>query len=103
MASTMARWLAFLAVAAMIATAAAAEGSAGVNGPALQACNPSQLSSCLPAISTSAPPTGQCCGNLRQQGPCLCGYLRNPNFRQYLSSPGARKVASACGVPLPRC
>ncbi|KAJ9147324.1 hypothetical protein P3X46_029502 [Hevea brasiliensis] len=66
-------------------------------------CNPVQLSSCLPAISSSTAPSSTCCSKLREQKPCLCGYLKNPNLKQYVNSPGARKVANACGVPLPNC
>lgn len=66
-------------------------------------CSPLELSSCLSAITSSSPPTGMCCSKLKEQKPCLCGYLRNPNFSQYVNSPNARKVANACGVPFPNC
>lgn len=66
-------------------------------------CNPGQLSPCLPAISSSSPPSTTCCSKLKEQKPCLCGYLKDPALKQFVSSPGARKVASACGVPYPSC
>jgi len=66
-------------------------------------CNPAQLSPCLPAISSSSPPSTTCCSKLKEQKPCLCGYLKDPALKQFVSSPGARKVASACGVPYPSC
>ncbi|KAJ9173041.1 hypothetical protein P3X46_016217 [Hevea brasiliensis] len=66
-------------------------------------CNVAQLSSCLPAISSSTAPSSACCSKLREQKPCLCGYLKNPNLKQYVNSPGAKKVANACGVTLPSC
>ncbi|KAJ6766583.1 BIFUNCTIONAL INHIBITOR/LIPID-TRANSFER PROTEIN/SEED STORAGE 2S ALBUMIN SUPERFAMILY PROTEIN [Salix purpurea] len=66
-------------------------------------CNPGELSSCLGAITSSSPPSTTCCSKLKEQKPCLCGYLKNPALKQFVSSPGARKVASACGVPYPSC
>ncbi|CAK7344257.1 unnamed protein product [Dovyalis caffra] len=66
-------------------------------------CNPRQLSPCLGAITSSAPPSATCCSKLKEQKPCLCGYLKDPSLKQFVSSPGARKVASACGVLYPTC
>ncbi|KAL5571305.1 hypothetical protein UlMin_022747 [Ulmus minor] len=66
-------------------------------------CSVTELSPCLPAISSSAAPTALCCQKIKEQKPCLCGYLRNPNLKQYVNSPNARKVASTCGVPYPSC
>ncbi|CAN4098280.1 unnamed protein product [Withania somnifera] len=66
-------------------------------------CNPVQLSPCLGAISSSSPPTKLCCSRIKQQKPCLCQYLKNPNLKKYVNSPGAKKVARSCGVPYPRC
>ncbi|XP_020219334.1 non-specific lipid-transfer protein 2 [Cajanus cajan] len=74
-------------------------------GPMAEAvnCTPTELSSCLAAISSNAPPSTTCCQKLKQQKPCLCGYLKNPSFKAYVSSPGAKRVASACGVAIPSC
>lgn len=67
-------------------------------------CSPVALSSCLPAIQNPAQlPTTTCCNNLRDQKPCLCGYLRNPLLRGYVNSPGSRRVSAVCNVPTPRC
>ncbi|OAY60439.1 non-specific lipid-transfer protein 2 [Manihot esculenta] len=66
-------------------------------------CNPASLSVCLPAITSSTPPSSACCSNLKQQKPCFCQYLKNPNLKQYINSPNARKVASTCGVAIPKC
>ncbi|XP_054787584.1 non-specific lipid-transfer protein 2-like [Prosopis cineraria] len=66
-------------------------------------CSPVALSPCMGAISSSSPPSSECCQKLKEQKPCLCGYLKNPSLRQYVNSPGAKKVASSCGVPIPSC
>ncbi|KAL3844897.1 hypothetical protein ACJIZ3_002300 [Penstemon smallii] len=66
-------------------------------------CSPVELSSCLGAVTGGGQPSPQCCGKLREQQPCLCGYIRNPSLRPYVNSPNARKVAAACGVNIPRC
>ncbi|XP_028784390.1 non-specific lipid-transfer protein 2-like [Neltuma alba] len=66
-------------------------------------CSPAALSPCIGAITSSSPPSSQCCQKLKEQKPCLCGYLKNPSLRQYVNSPGAKKVASTCGVPTPSC
>ncbi|GKV16738.1 hypothetical protein SLE2022_188770 [Rubroshorea leprosula] len=66
-------------------------------------CNPTELSPCLSAITSGSPPSDACCGKLREQKPCLCGYLKNPNLKPFVNSPNARKVANTCGVPYPQC
>ncbi|RVW68521.1 hypothetical protein VitviT2T_021841 [Vitis vinifera] len=66
-------------------------------------CSPLELSSCFAAITSSAPPSSMCCSKLREQRPCLCGYIRDPNLSQYVNSANARRVASTCGVPFPNC
>ncbi|KAL3525485.1 hypothetical protein ACH5RR_013857 [Cinchona calisaya] len=66
-------------------------------------CTPTELSQCVGAIISGQRPSSECCRKLREQRPCLCGYLKDPNLRQYINSPNARKVASICGVPTPKC
>ncbi|KAG8366651.1 hypothetical protein BUALT_Bualt17G0101800 [Buddleja alternifolia] len=66
-------------------------------------CNPVQLSPCAPAISSSSKPSAACCAKVKEQRPCLCGYMRNPNLQKFIKSPGAKKVSRSCGVPYPRC
>ncbi|MBD4021937.1 hypothetical protein GUI04_23790 [Xanthomonas citri pv. citri] len=75
---------------------------AGTQKATAASCSVSQLAPCAPAF-TSGKPSAQCCANLKQQRPCLCGYIRNPSLRSYVTSPNARKVASTCGVPIPKC
>ncbi|KAF5756180.1 putative bifunctional inhibitor/plant lipid transfer protein/seed storage helical [Helianthus annuus] len=66
-------------------------------------CSVSELSPCLPSFTSAAKPSAQCCNKLKEQKPCLCGYIKNPSLKQYVSSPNAKKVASTCGVPIPNC
>ncbi|KAL2335760.1 hypothetical protein Fmac_016973 [Flemingia macrophylla] len=66
-------------------------------------CSPVELSPCLGSITSSSPPSSTCCQKAREQRPCLCGYLKNPSLRQYVNTPGAKRVASSCGVPYPTC
>jgi hypothetical protein len=54
-------------------------------------------------MTSSSPPSEACCTKLREQQPCLCGYMRNPTLRQYVSSPNARKVSNSCKIPSPSC
>ncbi|KAK9272609.1 hypothetical protein L1049_002984 [Liquidambar formosana] len=58
-------------------------------------CSALELSSCLSAFTSSAPPSRMCCSKLREQRPCLCGYLKDPNLRQYVNSPNARRICLA--------
>ncbi|XP_022143278.1 non-specific lipid-transfer protein 2-like [Momordica charantia] len=87
-------WLLVVAIMALLTGAHVAEAVT---------CSPLQLSSCAGAISSSTRPSASCCSKLREQRPCLCGYLKNPNLRPYVQSPGAKTVASACGVAFPSC
>ncbi|XVE72122.1 hypothetical protein DITRI_Ditri11bG0013100 [Diplodiscus trichospermus] len=66
-------------------------------------CNPSELSPCLAAITSSTPPSTTCCSRLKQQQPCFCGYLKNPALKQFVGNPNAKRVASICGVAYPKC
>ncbi|KAI5660220.1 hypothetical protein M9H77_29013 [Catharanthus roseus] len=66
-------------------------------------CNPTELSPCMAAISSNTPPSSLCCSKIKAQKPCLCQYLKNPNIRKYIGTPSAQKVASTCGVPIPKC
>ncbi|KAL0899937.1 hypothetical protein Bca101_083898 [Brassica carinata] len=72
--------------------------------PAAEAvtCSPMQLSPCAAAITSSSPPSALCCAKLKEQKPCLCGYMRNPSLRRFVSSPNARKVSNRCKLPIPR-
>ncbi|ESQ48077.1 hypothetical protein EUTSA_v10021828mg [Eutrema salsugineum] len=66
-------------------------------------CSPMQLSPCASAITSSSPPSALCCAKLKEQKPCLCGYMRNPSLRRFVSSSNARKVSNRCKLPIPRC
>ncbi|XP_062094704.1 non-specific lipid-transfer protein 2-like [Humulus lupulus] len=94
--------LSFLAVCAVAMVAAAVLLWEAPTAEAVT-CSPVQMSSCLTAITNGSPPSSQCCAKLKEQKPCLCGYLKDPNLRQYVNSPNARKVVAKCGVPYPKC
>ncbi|KAF8110292.1 hypothetical protein N665_0085s0021 [Sinapis alba] len=67
-------------------------------------CIPTELMTCLPALQTGGDhPTAECCGKLKEQVSCVCGYLYNPLYSQYFASPQAHKIFAACGVPYPTC
>ncbi|GKD31426.1 non-specific lipid-transfer protein 2-like protein [Tanacetum coccineum] len=66
-------------------------------------CNYLELVACAGAITSPQPPSKDCCSKVKQQKPCFCGYLRNPQLRQYVTPEEARRVARQCGVTLPRC
>ncbi|CAN0896616.1 Probable non-specific lipid-transfer protein AKCS9 [Linum grandiflorum] len=88
----------------MLIIMAAGPGAEAAGRPiTADACNPAELSPCAGAIASGAPPSGACCGKLKQQQPCLCGYIKNPNFRQFVTAPGAKAVLRSCGVAYPSC
>ena len=66
-------------------------------------CSPLQLSPCLDPIQHDSKPSSICCQKLKEQVPCLCGYIKNPAFKPYVTGPNAQKLSSNCGVPFPRC
>ncbi|CAA3028972.1 non-specific lipid-transfer protein 2-like [Olea europaea var. sylvestris] len=66
-------------------------------------CNAAELTPCLDAFTSPRPPSAVCCSKLNEQKPCLCGYIKDPRFAKYVKSPKAKKVASSCGVPIPKC
>ncbi|KZV42102.1 non-specific lipid-transfer protein 2-like [Dorcoceras hygrometricum] len=66
-------------------------------------CNPLQLSPCAAAVTTSGNPSVTCCNKLKEQKPCLCQYMSNPNLQKFINSPGAKKVADFCDAPFPTC
>ncbi|KAJ0264373.1 Bifunctional inhibitor/lipid-transfer protein/seed storage 2S albumin superfamily protein [Hirschfeldia incana] len=91
-----ASWMSLFAIAAVLLV---------ILAPAAEAvtCSPMQLSPCAAAITSSSPPSALCCAKLKEQKPCLCGYMRNPSLRRFVSSPNARKVSNRCRLPIPRC
>ncbi|CAN7029523.1 hypothetical protein IGI04_029658 [Brassica rapa subsp. trilocularis] len=86
-----------LAAALLLVTVANIPVAEGVT------CSPTELTSCSSAFMSASPPSATCCAKLREQKPCLCGYLRNPALSQYVNSPNAKKVASSCNVATPKC
>ncbi|KAI3780372.1 hypothetical protein L2E82_10352 [Cichorium intybus] len=66
-------------------------------------CMATELTPCATAFSSSSPPSQQCCTKLKEQRPCLCQYMKNPMLKSYVTSPNAKKVATSCGVPTPKC
>ncbi|XP_010450959.1 PREDICTED: probable non-specific lipid-transfer protein AKCS9 [Camelina sativa] len=66
-------------------------------------CSATELSSCLPAMTSGDAPSTQCCTKLKEQESCLCSYIKNPLYSSYVSSPNARKTLEACTVPYPTC
>ncbi|CAN6802694.1 unnamed protein product [Brassica oleracea var. botrytis] len=72
-------------------------------GEVAQSCVVTELAPCLPAMTLTGDPTTECCDKLVEQKPCLCGYIRNPAYSMYVTSPNARKVLDFCKVPFPSC
>ncbi|KAL1540682.1 non-specific lipid-transfer protein 2-like [Salvia divinorum] len=66
-------------------------------------CDPVQLFPCLGAMSSGQDPSAECCTKLKEQQPCFCQYMSNPEFKPYIDSPNARKVAAVCGISTPTC
>ncbi|KAI3768127.1 hypothetical protein L2E82_18559 [Cichorium intybus] len=66
-------------------------------------CDPVELSWCLQAMVSNMPPSAACCRRLKRQEPCLCQEMNDPTFGGYLKLPGAKRVATACGVTFPTC
>uniref|UniRef100_A0A7N1A700 Bifunctional inhibitor/plant lipid transfer protein/seed storage helical domain-containing protein n=1 Tax=Kalanchoe fedtschenkoi TaxID=63787 RepID=A0A7N1A700_KALFE len=50
-------------------------------------CSPLELVSCLPSVTSSAPPRPLCCSKLKEEEPCLCGFMKNPAFVKYSLCP----------------
>ncbi|ESQ45733.1 hypothetical protein EUTSA_v10010852mg [Eutrema salsugineum] len=72
-------------------------------GEVAPSCIPMELWSCLPTISMGGEPTKNCCDNLKEQKPCLCGYIKNPEYSLFVTSPNARKMIDACKIHIPSC
>ncbi|XP_057809421.1 non-specific lipid-transfer protein 2-like [Salvia miltiorrhiza] len=64
-------------------------------------CIPTELLPCLAAISSGGAPSAECCSKLKEQQPCFCQYIKNPQYRPYIDTPNAKKVAAACDVTIP--
>lgn len=66
-------------------------------------CSPVEMDPCKEAIAMTAQPSSICCRKAREQRPCLCGYLNDPNLRPAINRPNNRRVASTCGIHFPTC
>ncbi|KAF8116256.1 hypothetical protein N665_0020s0108 [Sinapis alba] len=67
------------------------------------ACVPMELTPCKPSGQTESKPSTECCGKLKEQESCLCSYINNPIFGEYVKSPNAHKILAACNIPYPTC
>ncbi|KAM7529797.1 hypothetical protein LguiB_033207 [Lonicera macranthoides] len=86
----------------LVALVAMAVGQVAVMEEAVT-CNINQLAPCVPAMTSPALPTADCCTRLKQQVPCLCGYLNDPAFGKYAKSTETNKVVKTCKVNPPKC
>ncbi|KAK4733422.1 hypothetical protein R3W88_007683 [Solanum pinnatisectum] len=69
-----------------------------------QTCNVNELvTPCFATFAFSSPPSSACCAKLTVQQPCLCEYIKNPAYAQYLSSYLISRVLTACKIPIPNC
>ncbi|CAH8334566.1 unnamed protein product [Eruca vesicaria subsp. sativa] len=64
-----------------------------------ESCDPMQLMPCEEAIHKGSRPSGTCCARLHQQHNCVCQYMKNPNFKSFLDSPNAKRIATDCHFP----
>ncbi|XP_057809419.1 non-specific lipid-transfer protein 2-like [Salvia miltiorrhiza] len=64
-------------------------------------CTATELISCLGPITTGEAPSAECCAKLKEQQPCFCQYINNPQYKPYFDSPNAKKLADACKVTIP--
>ncbi|KAG6581747.1 hypothetical protein SDJN03_21749, partial [Cucurbita argyrosperma subsp. sororia] len=68
---------------------------------AQQTCDPQLLAiPCGLAFSGMRPST-RCCNKLREQQPCYCAYLNNPDLKGFVDSPAARRIARDCNITIP--
>ncbi|KAI8534430.1 hypothetical protein RHMOL_Rhmol10G0088900 [Rhododendron molle] len=59
--------------------------------------NPLELRPCLGAFTSGQRPSAGCCDKVREQKPCLCGYIKNPNLKQFVNSPNTLKPPAGPG------
>ncbi|KAL5079942.1 hypothetical protein RYX36_008363 [Vicia faba] len=64
-------------------------------------CSPIEFNPCFVSFTSSSLPTSYCCRKQREQRPCFCSYIKNPSLKHYILSPGARRIAISCGIPVP--
>ncbi|RIA04324.1 hypothetical protein BRARA_K01452 [Brassica rapa] len=49
------------------------------------------------------PPTAGCCQALRDQGPCMCYFIKNTWIGPTIQAPNGHKLFADCNVPYPSC
>ncbi|KAH0449300.1 hypothetical protein IEQ34_023100 [Dendrobium chrysotoxum] len=65
-------------------------------------CDPSELRVCAGAIMWSMSPSTKCCEKLKEQEPCFCQYMNDPDLSGYIKSENAKKLEEKCVVSLPK-
>ncbi|VVB11665.1 unnamed protein product [Arabis nemorensis] len=95
--------LACIAFVVVVVSSLAPTKASLVSGSEKVTCVVTELTPCLTAILFGGQPSTECCGKLKEQKSCLCEYIKNPMYVQYVSSENAHKVLAACGVPYPTC
>ncbi|PSR96541.1 Non-specific lipid-transfer protein [Actinidia chinensis var. chinensis] len=91
-----------LAAAAALVLVLAHEADVSMAASAVT-CKPTELNPCIGAITSGARPSPLCCTKMKQQSPCFCQYIKNPDYKKIVTSPNAKKVVTACGVSIPKC
>ncbi|KAF7045990.1 hypothetical protein CFC21_055050 [Triticum aestivum] len=66
-------------------------------------CKPQLLKACHPAIIDGNAPSTLCCSILTAEKECLCGYLEDRAYRQYVRGPNLRKTITSCGIHVGVC
>ncbi|KAM3239133.1 non-specific lipid-transfer protein 2-like [Capsicum annuum] len=68
-------------------------------------CNVMELvSPCGASFMSSLRPPPACCDAIRKQDPkCLCQYLKNPAYQQYVNRAKVEKALRDCGISMPNC
>ncbi|EOA25815.1 hypothetical protein CARUB_v10019183mg [Capsella rubella] len=93
----------FMAVMVITLVIVSMSSPRGFNGVVAQSCVPTDLMPCLPAVTGGNQPAKECCDKLTEQKSCLCGYMKNPLYSVFVSSPFAPKVLETCNIPKPTC
>ncbi|CAL0318169.1 unnamed protein product [Lupinus luteus] len=58
-----------------------------------------QLSPCVSTITSSSAPSNLCCSKIKEQKPCLCQYLQNPNLKSLLTLPLLGELLALVALP----
>ncbi|KAI5670326.1 hypothetical protein M9H77_10690 [Catharanthus roseus] len=67
-------------------------------------CDASSLAPCVgPILNPPHKPGKDCCDAVTVQYPCLCTFMKDPQYGTYVNSPGAKEVLQACNLKWPSC